>query len=68
MNRFCCDGLCNQGRNCPAFFKDTEPMPPSDFANTEPADVPNSSMSMIRWSIWLTVGLGVLLFLLGTFL
>jgi len=40
----------------------------NDFADTEPADVPNSSMSLIRWSIWLSIGLGVLLYLLGTFL
>ena len=25
MNRFCCDHLCNQGRNCPLEFKDTVP-------------------------------------------
>jgi len=40
----------------------------ADFADTEPADVPNSSISMIRWSIWLSIGLGIVLYLLGTVL
>jgi hypothetical protein len=38
MNRFCCDGLCNQGRDCPAYFRDTQP-----FVDTQP-DVPKGSM------------------------
>jgi hypothetical protein len=25
MNRFCCDHLCDKGRNCPLEFKDTVP-------------------------------------------
>lgn len=25
MNRFCCDGLCQGGKNCPLDFKDTVP-------------------------------------------
>jgi len=44
-------------------------MPHHDpWADTEPVDVPNSSMTMIRWSVWLSIGLGVVLYLLGTFI
>ena len=56
MRRFCCDGLCNQGRDCPHEFKDTEPM-----------DVPNSSIQMLRWSFRICVVAAILMWL-GTYL
>jgi hypothetical protein len=63
-SNLCQDGLgaCPTPQHCDWVPK------PADFADTVPIDVPNSSVQMIRWSFWLSVGLGILLFLLGTYL
>ena len=66
----CTSNLCQDGlAPCPTpEYCDYVHQHPDDFADTEPADVPGNSISMIRWSIWLSIGLGVLLYLLGTVL